>query len=508
MLAVLTTRVAGAVFLFGIYLFVSPPLPSEQPSVTWALIFWIASSVIFGALMLFSRPVTFEMAFAGIVVSDCVSYGLLTAVFSVPFYDPFYVWYLAEAVFVATVYRSSRYAWVLEGLLVISYVISSAVAVPGATTTQVLFFLTGVVVLIGAPWLVSFTAGRQERRGAHLEAQQTEMIALNRRLERSLVELSALTEFTDVIHSTLDVESVGPLLLDIVQRITDIPAACMYVIDQKKQETIFSASKGLPAAYSGDVHALPRAGAETTDAEATFACIDVVEHSDMLVVFCADTEVIENLSDNNRVVLQAVASQLIVAVENSRLYKLTKRLAITDELTDLHNYRYLQQRLDEEIGRAKRYEKRLSFLMLDVDNFKDINDVYGHRVGDAVLGEIGKVLQATVREVDVVARYGGEEFSVILPETDASGAFIVAEKIREAISLHRFPDAEGNRRIHTTISIGLASYPTHAHDKESLLRAADDALYHAKTGGKDRVRAPRLRLRRTSADNAPMEVAE
>ena len=85
----------------------------------------------------------------------------------------------------------------------------------------------------------------------------------------------------------------------------------------------------------------------------------------------------------------------------------------------------------------------------------------------------------------------------------------MAEKIREAISLHRFPDAEGVRRIHSTISIGLASYPVHAHDKESLLRAADDALYHAKTGGKDRVRAPKLRLRRLPADTSALEeVAE
>jgi diguanylate cyclase (GGDEF)-like protein len=90
----------------------------------------------------------------------------------------------------------------------------------------------------------------------------------------------------------------------------------------------------------------------------------------------------------------------------------------------------------------------------------------------------------------VVARYGGEEF-VVLPETDAAGAFVVAEKIREAIELHRFIDSEGNRSCHLTVSIGLATFPTHGHDKDSVLREADDALYHAKNGGKNRVRTPR-----------------
>lgn len=211
------------------------------------------------------------------------------------------------------------------------------------------------------------------------------------------------------------------------------------------------------------------------------------------------------LGTEDRVVLQAVASELVVAVENARLYRLTKRLAITDELTDLYNYRHLQQRLDDEIHRAERYGKRLSFLMLDVDNFKRVNDVHGHRVGDQVLASVGQVLKTTVREVDIVARYGGEEFSVILPETDAPGAFIAAEKIREAISLFRFRDADGEPIIHVTISIGLASFPAHATDKESLLRAADDALYHAKATGKDRVRAPRLRLRRPTPGDVPAE---
>jgi diguanylate cyclase (GGDEF)-like protein len=311
-----------------------------------------------------------------------------------------------------------------------------------------------------------------------------------------------VTQVTEIIHSTLDIDSVGPTLLDILHHVLNIPASCIYVIDKSKQEMVFSASRGVPAPSVRGLSALEIGGTipVSASAESAFACVELIDNPDTLVVFCADAEVVDDLSHDDRIVLQTVASELVVAVENSRLYRLTKRLAITDELTDLYNYRYLQQRLDEEIGRADRYGKRLSLLMLDIDNFKRVNDVHGHLVGDGVLAEIGHVLKTTVREVDVVARYGGEEFSIILPETDASGAFIVAEKIREAISLRRFHDEEGERRIHITVSVGLASYPVHAHDKESLLRAADDAVYRAKETGKNRVRAPRLRLSRVPAE--------
>jgi diguanylate cyclase (GGDEF)-like protein len=504
-MAIATARALGSVFLAGLYLFTPVQTPSERVSVAVAVGFWLASSLLFAAAVLANRRIPVETLLIGLVVSDAVTLGLLTAVFGARFDDPFYVWYLAEAVFVATVFRDRR-AWVLGAVLATSYVVSRVVVAPIETAPQYLFFSADAFVIIGAAWFVWFTSGRQLERGEHLEAQQIEMLALNRRLERSVSELRALAEFTEVIHSTLDIEAIGPVLLDIVQRVTDIPAACLFVIDQKKQETLIAASNGLPLG-SANVLADAALGKEasTNAGEAAFSCIDLVEHDGMLVVFGADAKTIETLSEDHRVVLQAIASQLLVAVENSRLYKLTKRLAITDEVTGLHNYRFLQQRLDEEIGRAKRYDKRLSFLMLDVDDFKRINDVYGHRVGDLVLAEIGQVLRATVREVDVVARYGGEEFSVVLPETDVSGAFIVAEKIREAVSSHRFPDAEGNRRIHATVSVGLASFPTHAHDKETLLRAADDALYNAKSAGKDRVRAPRLRLRRTMPDATPLE---
>jgi len=444
-----------------------------------------------------------------VAVGDAIALGVLTASVGA-MEDPFFAWYVADAAAFA-VFLRRRETWVYSGILVISYLGAHLFGHQPKDLVMLWFLLfkVGALVMVGA--VVAVAIGSQEERRAALESHQDEVLELYARLERSVAELRAVTEVTEIIHSTLDVEAVGPMLLDILHKVLDIPASCIYVIDKSKQEMVFSASRGVPAAAVRDISGLELTGTVSAPlgTESAFGCIELIDHSETLVVFCADAEIIDNLSHDDRVVLQTVASELVVAVENSRLYKLTKRLAITDELTDLYNYRYLQQRLDEEIGRADRYSKRLSFLMLDIDNFKRVNDTHGHRVGDGVLAEMAQVIKSTVREVDVVARYGGEEFSVVLPETDASGAFIVAEKIREAVSIARFKDENGERTIHITVSIGLASYPVHAHDKESLLKAADDAVYRAKETGKNRVRAPRLRLSRVPVEEAETrEVAE
>ncbi|MDZ4166378.1 MAG: GGDEF domain-containing protein [Coriobacteriia bacterium] len=468
---------------------------------------YVISTIVIAILAFRPDRVSLDALVLVVAVSDAICLGLLT-VATGHLEDPFYAWYVADAAVFAVISRR-REKWLLPGLLVVSYLAAHlGHRVETAVLYVFLLFKVGGLLLIGS--VVAAALGSQEQRRAEIESHQDEVLELYTRLEQSVAELRAVTEVTEIIHSTLDIETVGPRLLDILHKVLKIPASCIYVIDKTKQEMVFSASKGVPATSMRGLSGMEISGAMPVpaDSDVAFGCIELIDHAETLVVFCADAEVIDRLSRDDRIVLQTVASELVVAVENSRLYKLTKRLAITDELTDLYNYRYLQQRLDEEIGRADRYGKRLSFLMLDIDNFKRVNDTYGHRVGDGVLAEIGQVLKTTVREVDVVARYGGEEFSVVLPETDASGAFIVAEKIREAISLTRFRDENGEREIHVTVSIGLASYPVHAHDKESLLRAADDAVYRAKGTGKNRVRAPKLRLSRVPAEETSERIAE
>ena len=165
---------------------------------------------------------------------------------------------------------------------------------------------------------------------------------------------------------------------------------------------------------------------------------------------------------------------------------LLQKLSVTDGLTDLYNHRYFQRRIKEEFIRAKRYSLPLSCLMIDLDDFKILNDTHGHQVGDRILTEFAMVLNNSIRQVDMAARYGGEEFVVLLPQIDTEGASNMAERFRMAVELHRFSGT--GKQFNITVSIGAATYP--AGDikiERDLLRAADTALYRAKNTGKNRV---------------------
>jgi diguanylate cyclase (GGDEF)-like protein len=181
-----------------------------------------------------------------------------------------------------------------------------------------------------------------------------------------------------------------------------------------------------------------------------------------------------------------LAWDVAVAIEKLFLMEKIQTLAVTDGLTALYNHRTFQERLREEIGRAQRYSFTCSLLMIDVDDFKMINDRYGHLIGDGVLKSIAGAFQKFMRKVDVPARYGGEEFAIILPESDKKGAFVIAERLRAAVENFRFKASDG-QTLHITISIGVAAYPEDADSPNALIGAADDALYEAKRSGKNRV---------------------
>ena len=160
---------------------------------------------------------------------------------------------------------------------------------------------------------------------------------------------------------------------------------------------------------------------------------------------------------------------------NARL----EMLAATDGLTGLKNHRTFQERLREEVGRAARYGLPLSLLLLDVDHFKSYNDTFGHPAGDAVLQQVATILQSNARTGDLTARYGGEEFAILLPETQAEEARVVAERVREAIEM------AGWQKRPLTISAGVATLSSVMPDPASFLQQADSALYRAKTQGRN-----------------------
>ncbi|MEW6387905.1 MAG: diguanylate cyclase [Thermodesulfobacteriota bacterium] len=173
------------------------------------------------------------------------------------------------------------------------------------------------------------------------------------------------------------------------------------------------------------------------------------------------------------------------ALKNLLLFEEVKSLAIRDGLTGLYNHRHFWEILPHEVEQSRRYQQPLSLLFLDIDNFKIVNDTYGHHQGDVVLKTMAHYLQKTVRHADFLCRYGGEEFVALLPQTPPEQARTLAERLRAGIARMPIPLAEGKMLI--TVSIGVAGLET-GMDGESLVKAADAALYRAKQAGKNRVR--------------------
>jgi len=180
-----------------------------------------------------------------------------------------------------------------------------------------------------------------------------------------------------------------------------------------------------------------------------------------------------------------LAQQFLLGIKRALLYKEVQELTITDSLTHVFTRRYFMERFNEELIRSKKFKQKFSFLMIDIDRFKDFNDRYGHLVGDAILREVTKTVKEAIRQIDLIGRYGGEEISIILTKTEIKQARVVAERIRSAIE--KMEIRAYDEDLKTTISIGIAAYPQDAFDAKSLIEKADEALYSAKESGRNKV---------------------
>ncbi len=183
---------------------------------------------------------------------------------------------------------------------------------------------------------------------------------------------------------------------------------------------------------------------------------------------------------------RTMAHEAAMALENARLYETARTLADRDPLTGFHNHRYLHERLTEEVVRATRTRQPLSVLMLDLDDFKLVNDAFGHLYGDRMLAHVADLMRGALRLSDVPARYGGDEFTVILPETPREGAARVAERLLEAFRGSPFV-ADGRQSLPVGASLGIATYPDDGRTATELIMIADRGLYQAKNAGGNRV---------------------
>ncbi|MBI1912066.1 MAG: diguanylate cyclase [Deltaproteobacteria bacterium] len=339
-------------------------------------------------------------------------------------------------------------------------------------------------------------------------------------LEEDKRNLETILEITNALSATLDPSEV---LNTIVTKVAGATAAvrCSIVLIVKEDEGYVLASHEDPAVKELrlDLSKYPEIK-KVIETKTPLAMDDIISHplmqavkdnikdlkemSILIVPIVFNDEVLGTLFLRTRKrergftkkdidFCRIIANSTFHALKNARLFeKVTrekdylKEIAVKDQLTSLYNHNFFYSRLEEEFERAVRYETPLSLIMMDIDNFKQVNDTYGHRVGDVVLREISAMIKRGVRKTDIVARYGGEEFAVILPHTLLKGAVDEAERLRELIESHAYAGLVTDK---ITMSIGVASYPQKgAMNSGDLVNYADDALYKAKWSGKNCVK--------------------
>ena len=269
-------------------------------------------------------------------------------------------------------------------------------------------------------------------------------------LDRNLESTIALYDITKEICKSLDEEQVCANFCDLINRYIKV-SECKFIKDESELPQ-YSNYTVLPLDIGPDKRGYLVAG---------------------------------EIREQDKERFHILAGQFLLGIKRAVLYQKVQEMAITDSLTMVSSRRHLLERLNEEFERSRKFNYHFSFLMIDIDYFKDSNDRYGHLVGDAILKEVSKAIRENIRQIDLVGRYGGEEFSVILSETDRQGAKFAAERIRFAIEGKRIKVYDEDLKV--TISIGISVFPEDARDKKILIDRADMALYQAKNTGRNKV---------------------
>ncbi|HEY7516121.1 MAG TPA: sensor domain-containing diguanylate cyclase [Vicinamibacteria bacterium] len=331
-------------------------------------------------------------------------------------------------------------------------------------------------------------------------------------LKKTTKRLAILTDIVKTANSILEPRKVIELIMEKIQQLIPSEAWSMLMVDEEKQELAFELALGAKGkdvsafrikmgegvagwvAQTGkaaivndtakDPRFAPRFDSKTQFQTNSILCAPLISRGRTIGVVEIINRMGGRFTQSDLDILLTLVEPCAIAIENAILFQRTEQLTITDDLTKLFNSRYLNLYISREIKRCKRHGIPLSVIFLDLDGFKGINDQYGHLAGSGTLAEVGSILALAVRESDILARYGGDEFVVVLPETPASGALVIAERLRKAIEEHGFLQGQGlSARI--SASFGIASYPDHALTPEGLIQKADQAMYRVKERDKN-----------------------
>lgn len=371
-------------------------------------------------------------------------------------------------------------------------------------------FLEPCALVLLAATLLGYFAYQVRRWQAEKELEE-------KRLERKVTELSILQEVSNAVHS-LQSGDVLCNIVDVTTRVLGFNRAALFVAKPKSQEleeSFFSVRSSRPrrnpleallppfqltdemfaaalkrtkpftiVAPQEQVEDSPREGRERHQ----WIIVPLQGAEEPIGVLVVDYDHNEPIEESDLDMLAGLASSAVLAIENSRLHAKVQRMANLDSLTGIFNHRYFQESLRQKLGAAKELNQAVSLLLIDVDNFKSFNDTYGHRQGDLGLRSVARALEESVRQWDgLAARYGGDEFVVILPRADSEMAAQAGLEIRRWVADQTETELSGHRLPGLTVSIGIATFPTHAADAITLIDAADQAYYAAKRKGRNQM---------------------
>jgi len=354
----------------------------------------------------------------------------------------------------------------------------------------------------------------KELSSANARAETTvlENVKLHKEIKDQLREHTLIYKINNIINSTLyNPKAVLIKVVKLIRRYFNYPHCTIFLLDKQKENLYIAANDGyrfksienirikLGQGIVGKVAITgkPLLISDVTKFKDYITTIEGVlsklalplkMKDELIGVFNVESKKVDAFNKQDLRLLSILSTPIAIAIQNAQLHQQMKNLAITDGLTNLYNFRYLQERLKEEVKRAQRYERSLSLIMADIDYFKDFNDNYGHPEGNKVLKVLANILKTNVREIDIVGRYGGEEFIIILPEANKDETQEIAERIRLKVERYKFINKNNHSgKNKLTLSLGVTSCFQEIISPQGLVYKVDQALYQAKRKGRNRV---------------------
>ncbi len=333
-------------------------------------------------------------------------------------------------------------------------------------------FLPFAVVALRAYYRAARSAIAQDLDGIEkttdvFQTREEELKNELRRLDDEVSQIAGLYEITKAMSTKLFFEEVFEVFSDFLKRNFRFVSCGLALKNQDSKR------QGAQKVYK--IEALNLSKQEPVSKE-----IPLISQDRVIGVLN-----VEGLEKADVEKFMIVARQFSLEMEKAQLYETVQELAITDGLTGMFVRRHFIEKFKEELERSSRHHSKTSFLMIDLDYFKEMNDRFGHLMGDAMLRDVARVLKQNVREIDLVGRYGGEEFCVLFPETDKAAAAAAAERLRAAIASQEFMVYD--EIVKATISVGVSTFPDDSKKMNELIEFADKALYKAKAEGRNRV---------------------